>query len=318
MKKLIFTFRSLRKNLKLTLINVFCMALGLAAAGIILSFVYQEFNYDAEIVNSENIYRIIQSVGDQQGPTTFAPLAKELKSNFPEIKNSARVSFFYGYLACSTSESKFNEPGAIFADPEFFSMFSNPLISGNIKDCLLSSNSVVISQKAAKKYFADEDPIGKNLQIGSHKEIIVTGVFEDFKPNSNFQGDLILPLKKISKLTQIWIEPSWKHESDIHTFVQLSDDTNLLQISQKCKTIISNYIENGKQEISFQRLKDIHVEKQLGWESTQQANVTYLFILIAVAVIILCISLANFLFLYIGTSSQRTIDLGIKKVCGAS
>jgi len=318
MKKLILTFRSLRKNLKLTLINVFCMALGLVAAGIILSFVYQEFNYDAEIANSENIYRIIQTDGDQQSPYTFAPLAEELKSNFPEIENSIRVSFFYGYLACSTGESKFNETSAIFADPEFFSMFSFPLISGNNKECLLSPNSVVISQKAAKKYFGDDDPLGQSLQVGEQKEIIVSGVFEDFKPNSNFQGDVIFPLEKISKLTQIWVEPSWKYESEIHTFVALTENTNQEDISQKCKNYISNFIENSKHELSFQQLKDIHVENQFFWESTQQANVTYLFILIAVASIIMCISLANFLFLYIGTSSQRTIDLGIKKVCGAS
>ncbi|MBT3382529.1 MAG: FtsX-like permease family protein [Prolixibacteraceae bacterium] len=294
------------------------MALGLAAAGVILSFVYQEFNYDSEHVNSETIFRIIQKDGDQQSPYTFAPLAEELKANFPEIENTVRVSFFYGYLACSTSENKFNETGAIFADPDFFNLFSFPLISGNSKDCLLSPNSVVISQKASKKYFGNEDPVGKSFKVGEHKEIIVSGVFEDFKSNSNFQGDLVFPLEKISKLTQIWIEPSWKHESEIHTFVLFSDNTNPEEISKKCENYISNYIENSKHELSFQPLQNIHVENQFFWESTQQANVSYLFIFIAVAAIIISISVANFLFLYIGTTSQRTVDIGIKKVCGAS
>ncbi|NOR75494.1 MAG: FtsX-like permease family protein [Draconibacterium sp.] len=318
MKKLIITFRALRKNLSLTIINVFCMALGLVAAAVILSFVYQEFNYDLENQSSENIYRIIQKDGDQTGPYTFAPLAEELKSNFPEIENSVRISFFDGYLACSANENKFNETRAIFADPDFFSLFSFPLIKGNSNECLISQNSVVISQKAAKKYFNNENPIGKSLQVGEHKEIVVTGVFENFKPNSNFQGDLIFPLKKISKLTQIWIEPSWKYASEINTFVLFAEKTNVKDISQKCKNYISNFKEKSKHELSFQQLKDIHIENQFFWESTQQAKVSYLFIFIAVAVIIMCISIANFLFLYIGTTSQRTIDIGIKKVCGAS
>jgi len=318
MKKLIFTLRFLRKNPKLTTINVLCLALGLVATGIILSFVYQEYNYDSALENSEKIYRIIQKDGDQQHPYSFAPLAEVLESGFPEIENTVRVSFFYGYLACSFEENKFNEPGAIFADPEFFKLFSFPLIKGNKEECLISPNSVVISQKAAHKYFGNENPIGKNLRVGEHKNITVTGVFQDFSHNSNFKGDLIFPLDKISKLTQIWIEPSWKYESEIHTFVLLSDKTDVENIAQKTKNIVSESIENSNIELLFQPLKDIHTNKQLFWESTAQTNVKYLNILIIVALTIQCISIANFLLLFIGTATKRTTDIGIKKVCGAS
>ena len=122
MNQLRSIFQSLKKHSKLTLINVLCMSLGLVAAGIILAFVYQEFNYDSENIRSERIFRGIIEEEGEQTPYTFAPLAEALKTDFPEIENSIRVSFFYGYLACSTSENKFNEPGAIFADSDFFTV----------------------------------------------------------------------------------------------------------------------------------------------------------------------------------------------------
>lgn len=293
------------------------MALGLVAVGVILGYVYQEFNYDSEICTSQRIYRLIQKDGEIEQASTFAPLGMSLKSNFPEIKETVRVSFFNGYLACSTEKNKFNEKFAIFADSEFFELFSFPLIYGKSKDCFSSPNSIAISESAASKYFGIDNPLGENLQIGE-EVFTVTGIFQDFKDNSNFKGDLILPLAKISKLTQVWIEPSWEYESDIHTFILLADNNSIESLSVKTRKFIAKFINESKIELLFQALNDIHVNKKLDWESTPQVNVKNLYILLIVALLILSISIANFLFLYIGTTEQRTIEIGIKKISGAS
>jgi len=310
MKQLKIIYRSLKRNTKLTVIIVFCMALGLTATGIILSYVYQEYNYDCENLNADRIHRVI--------PGGFGPLAESLKSNYPEIEEAVRVSFFYGYLACSAGETKINENSAIFADPEFFELFSFPLTKGNSKECLRAPNAVVISDKAAQKYYGNDDPIGKILRIGNMTDFVVTGVFQDFKDNSNFTGDLVLPLEKISKLTQIWVEPSWKHGSDIHTFVLIESNADVVDLAEKVKYHVANYIGESKIELLFQPLNNIHVNNQLYWESSPPVNVKYLYVLLVVGFLILGISLANFLFLYIGTSAQRAIGIGIKKVFGAS
>ena len=96
MKKVKTIFRSLRKNSGITIINIVSMALGLVSTGIILGYVFQEFNYDSENSNSERIYRLIQKEGEIQQASSYAPLGQELKSEFPEIENAIRVSFFYG------------------------------------------------------------------------------------------------------------------------------------------------------------------------------------------------------------------------------
>jgi putative ABC transport system permease protein len=318
MKKLIIIFRSFQKNSRLTMLIVFCMALGVSASGIILGYVYQEYNYDCENANADRIHRVIGKDGETYNPYTFGPLAQSLKSNYPEIEDAVRVSIFYGYLACSTDENKINENSAIFADPGFFDLFSFPLQKGNSNDCLRAPNSVVISEKAAHKYFGDDDPIGKSLLIGENKEFIVTGIFEDFKDHSNFKGDLVLPLEKISKLTQVWIEPSWKYESEIHTFVLFENNKAVEGFEEKTRNHVAKYKSESKIELYFQPLSNIHVNKQIFWESAPQTDVKYLYVLIIVAFLIFGISLANFLFLYLGTVAQRAIGIGVKKVFGAS
>ena len=311
-------FRSFKKNSLLNIINVSCMALGLVSAGIIVSYIYQEHNYDCENENFTRIFRVIQKDGETLNTVTFGPLAQSLKSNYAEIEEATRLSFFYGYLSCAAGENRANERSAIFADPEFFDFFSFPLLKGQSNTCLSSPKSVVISERAAKKYFGNKDPIGRVLQIGADKEFTVTGVFQNFRPNSNFSGDLVLPLDQISKLTQVWIEPSWDYESDIHTFVLLAGNADIEEFSAKAQNFIAAHISGSKIELLFQALRNIHVNKQLHWESKVRANVSYMKILLIVALLTLGISTANFLFLYIGTTAQRSKSSGIKRVFGAS
>lgn len=311
-------FRTIKKNSLLTIINVSCMALGLVSAGIIASYIYQEYHYDYENPNARRIYRVIQKEGGNLNTVTFGPLAESLETNYPEIEEALRVSFFYGYLSCAAGENKTNERSAIFADPDFFDFFSFPLIKGKSSECLTSPYSLVISEKAAEKYFGNLDPLGRVLRIGQDKEFTVTGVFQDFKANSNFSGDLVLPLTQISKLTQIWIEPSWEYESDIHTFILLTKESAIEDLAGKAKNFIARYISGSKIVLLFQAMGNIHVNRDLLWEPKASANVSYLKILLIVALLTLGISMVNFLFLYLGTAALRIRGTGIKKVYGAS
>ena len=304
MKKLLLIIRTIVKNRKLNAIVTLSMGLGLATAGIILSYVYQEYHYDAGYKNSEHVFRIDQSAGD------YGPLAETLKSNLPEIKEAVRVGYFWGYLACSAGENKFNETSALFADPTFFDLFSFPLVTGNSKSCLTAPNSVVLSENAALKYFKDVNPIGKQLTIGADQKFTVTGIFKNFKANSNFKGNLILPLEKASELTQISVPPHWKYGGDFDTFVLLNQHTNINELADKTDKLVSQFTERSLDNHIFQPLKNIHIK--------DQTNLTYLYILIGVAILILCVAGSNFIFLFVGIKSQQKTSAGIKKVCGAS
>ncbi|HKL33885.1 MAG TPA: ABC transporter permease, partial [Tangfeifania sp.] len=320
MKTLKILIRNFRNNSRLNLLNISSMSIGIAAAIIVLGYVYQEFHYDAQYENSSRVYRVLtqNDKNELSGAATYGPLAQSLKSDFPEITDASRVSFYWGYLALTAGDKKFNENRTIFADSNFFTLFSFPLEKGDATNCLSSPNSIVLSGSAAQKYFGDQDPIGKEVKIGKDKVFTVQGVYKDFPTNSNFRGDIILPLEIISKLTQVWIEPSWKHPADIHTFILAENNSEGEIISSKITDYLSTHVEENPEKLVLQSLKNIHTEMQTGWESVPQANKNYLYLLAIVALVILSMSAMNFLLLHIGTASQRTINTGIKKVCGAS
>lgn len=177
---------------------------------------------------------------------------------------------------------------------------------------------MAISESAAHKYFGISNPQGKQLEIGDGLMFTVATVYEDFPVNSNFRGDIILPLTCISELTQIRIEPSWDHHSDINTFVQLADGAARTDLTEKTRSFLSTHLDNNHIELHFQPLSDIYTNKQYIWESSPQISIRILRVLSLVAFLILGVSTINFLFLYIGIASQRTTGIGIKKVFGAS
>jgi putative ABC transport system permease protein len=317
-KKGIIRFRFLQRNRSITLINILGMAIGLAASGIILTFVHQEYHFDGDLKNAEKIYRILEKDGESYDEYGYAPLAGALLEDFPEIDASLRVAFYYGFLACRAGENSYNERSAIFTDPNFFSFFSFPLKQGDPELCFPDPHTVAISESAARKYFGNGNPQGRQLDIGDGLMFTVTAVFRDFPVNSNFQGDLILPLTCISELTQIHIEPSWDYHSDINTFVLLADNASSTELTEKTRPFLSRHLNNDRVELRFQPLSDIHTNKNYLWESSPQISIRILRILYLVAFLILGVSTINFLFLYIGIASQRMTGIGIRKVFGAS
>ena len=318
MHQLRYTIRVLKRHGGLTLLNIVCMALGLVAAGIVLGYVYQEYHYDSRYPHSNRIYRVIMQDETNPSVNTFPALAEALQSDYPEVEEAVNVSFFYGYLSCKADSNQFNERMAIFADPGFFSLFSFPMAEGDPEQCLEDPNSVVISQSAATKYFGTQNPMGKELLVGGQTAYRVTGVYRDFHTDSNFQGDIVLPISTISTLTQVWIGSGWENESDIYTFVLLSGGTDPRTFTGKTGDFISHYKADSPYTIAVQSLQDIHVDEQYLWESRPRANTQYLHILLMVAFIILLVSSANFLFLYVGTLQQRRVNTGIRKICGAT
>ena len=317
MKKLL---RRLTINGKLNLLSISSMAIGIAATIIVLAYVYQEFNYDSRLDNFNHIYRVLlqNKQNEVSGSTTYGPLAQSLKSDFPEVKDATRISFYWGYLALGAGEKKFNETNTIFADPNFFSLLSFPLISGDASNCLDSPNSILLSESTAKKYFGENSTLGKQIKIGEKQTYTVEGVYGDFEKNSNFKADIILPLKSISKLTQVWVEPSWEYPSDIHTFILAKNEANAETIKLKISNYLSSHVENEPEKLSLQQLKDIHTETQTGWESVPQANKSYLYLLLIIALVILTMSAVNFLMLFIGLTFKRSMATSVKTVCGAS
>lgn len=320
MKTIKIIFRGFRKDGRLNLLNIFSLAIGVAAAIILLGYVYQEFHYDSQYANSDRIYHILMQNDENEllGWASYAPLAVALKSDFPEIEDATRVSYYWGNLALTARDKMFNEKKILFADPNFFSLFSFPLEKGDAANGFNSPDFIAISESAAKKYFPNENPIGKQIKIGKDKIFTVRAIFKDFPTNSNFQGDIVLPLEQISKLTQLGLEPGWEDPSETYTFILTDNKSEREKLSAKIEDYLTAHVAENPEKLFLQSLTEIHTDMHSGWEFSSTVNKKYLFLLTIVAVVILMMSAINFLMMYIGTASQRELNVGVKQVCGAS
>nr|WP_321353992.1 ABC transporter permease [uncultured Draconibacterium sp.] len=320
MKTIYRILRSFKKDGRLNVLNISSLAIGIAAACILLGYVYQEFHYDTQYVNSDRIFHILMQTEENElsGGASYGPLAETLKSDFPEIEDATRVSYYWGNLALTAGDYMFNEKKILFADPNFFSLFSFPLDKGDAVNGFTSPNFIAISESAANRYFPAKNPIGEQIKIGKDKIFTVQGVYKDFPSNSNFQGDIVLPLEQISKLTQLWIEPSWDDPSETYTFI-LTDNKSVQQtLALKLEDYLTAHVAENPGKLFLQPLNEIHTDMDSGWEFSSTVNKKYLYLLTVVALVILIMTAINFLMMFVGTASKREMNVSVRKVCGAS
>lgn len=189
--------RNFRRYKVHAIINVSGLSIGLAACILILLFVQSELSYDRFHEDANRIYRVAveQSVGDQTIVWPQAPiaLAVELQERFPDVLRVTKV-FPRGRRLVQYGENRFYEQSGYYADASFFDVFSFPVAQGNPKAAWSDLNSIVITQKLAKKYFGDEDPVGKTMVFPEfRRDMIVKGVLENVPPNSHFKPDFLIP-----------------------------------------------------------------------------------------------------------------------------
>ena len=166
-------WRNLLKNKVFSFINIFGLSTGIACFVLIASFVYNELNYDKYPKNAKDIYRVHVSLtgnGDVAVyPNVDVAVGEGMKNAFPEILASTRISPVKDYV--KYNDKQFKEQHLAFADSNFLQLFSIPLIEGSDKDALVQPNSIVISKALAKKYFGNEEAVGKSLTIGTQQAV---------------------------------------------------------------------------------------------------------------------------------------------------
>ena len=187
-------YRNIIKQKAYSIINIFGLALGLTACILVGLYIYQDFNYDNYHLNGENIYRVsmktIAPTYAYHMAQTPALVAPNMEQNFPEIDKISRIYFSSDDLITYESK-KFYEDEIIFADEDFFEMFSYEVLQGNPNKLLNNKNSVVITRKMADKYFGTESPIGKTFNFNNRVDLEITGVIENVPVNSHFTFDMV-------------------------------------------------------------------------------------------------------------------------------
>lgn len=315
-------WRNLMKHKGHTAINVFGLAVGMASFLLILFYVKDEASFDKFHKDSERIYRITEvnysESGDNYLANAYSAIGPALKNDFPEFESFVR--FHIEELSVANGlEKKFQEPRFSFADSTLWEVLDFELIDGDKTSALADPFSIVITESMAKKYFGDEDPMGKPLRIDGQYDFQITGILRDLPQNSHLQFDFLASFVSLRQLQGGWMFNNW-YWPPMYTYVKVPVGTDIKSVEAKFPSMVEKYLGKLTTEqrgYRMQALEDVHTTTGYGNELGKTTDKTYLFILTTTAFLILAIACVNFMNLSLARSISRSGEVGVRKVFGA-
>jgi putative ABC transport system permease protein len=310
-------FRNIWRSKGFSAINIIGLAIGMGSAIIILLWIQNEMSYDRFHEKGDRLYEAWnRSVFDgklQCWSTTPKIMAPTLKQNYPEVEMATRVNWVQTILF-SIDDRRLNIRGTM-VDPDFLSMFSFPLVKGNVRTALRNTSSLVITQKLAKKLFGNADPVGKTVKIDNRDNCTVSAVMQDLPNNTQFDFEFLLPWEYMTH--RGWSDSNWDNNST-QTFVLLKSNTSVTSFENKIRHITIQHT-NGREKIEVfmygvNKLR-LYADFENGNPSGGRIVVVRVFAIIAG--LILLIACINFMNLSTARSERRAKEVGIRKVVGA-
>jgi putative ABC transport system permease protein len=317
-----------------TLVNVFALAIGLASSIIIFLYVTNEYSYDRFHKHAKEIYRIAIT-GNVSGnrldhAVTSAPLGPTLVKEVPEVEKAVRIGRFGAWLI-RYKDIKNNEDNIIFADSTFFEIFSFPLVSGDPELVLDKPESIVLSRKAALRYFGNENAIGKKLRVENDSTYYeVTGIMEDVPQNSHMHFDMVASLSTLYKYINrdAWVV------NNFYTYILVKKGTKKDSLKKEIQAMVGKYVvpayykmlsinanetraAEDRYEFLLQPLVDIHLKSNLEAEFEPGGNSQYVTIFSVLALLILVVACINFMNLATASTANRAKEVGIRKIAGS-
>ena len=316
-------YRNILKNKVYAIINVAGLSIGITCCIFIFLYVYHELSYDNFHKQGDRIYRIVRALEDQDGEhlvgVTSPPYAPALENDFPGlIAEATRFSPSGGLV--TYKELAFAEEKFCFADENFFRVFSFPLAQGNPETALNGKNSVVMTREMARKYFGDEDPIGKVIEYDKQYQFTVTGILDDMPGNSHIAFDFIASLRVAEGLS--FFEDWWNN--GLHTYILLEENVKPEALQAQLPNFIEKYMgdeirEKGIQiKPQLQPLHAIYFQNNMIFDrEVKHGNLQFVYIFAMVALFILAIACINFMNMATAQSAKRSLEVGVRKTLGA-
>lgn len=319
-------YRNLMKRKGFSFINVFGLAVGMASALLILTYVTFEFSFDKMHEKYERIFRVESTFYEGEVQTDYWASSSfgygsAMKENLAGIEDYTRVvSLYQPEQIVKYGELTLRENQIAYADPGFFRLFDFELVKGDKATCLSMPRQVVITERIARKYFQDEDPIGKILIFtGPYDKVVceVTGVMKEMPSNSHIHYNFLISYKSLGQyLHDYW----YKHE--VYTYVLLDSPERKEEIEKAFPAMSEKYktdeaLKNKIWGVSLTPLADIHLKPQVGYEAEIKGNRTAMIALIFAAIAILAIAWINYINLTVARSMERAKEVGVRRVIGA-
>jgi len=316
--------RNIKKHKGYAFINIFGLAIGMTCCILIVMYITTELSYDRYHKNADRIFRLgfDANVGGSKviAPISNVPSAPALIQSYPEVLDAVRIRTV-SRTSVVYEDRQFYENNILYADNSIFSIFTFPMTIGDPKTALETAYSVVLTEDTAKKYFSDEDPVGKTLTLNNESTFVITGVMKNVPPNSHFTFDMLCSYETLYDRNREIME-EWFNFRD-YTYLLLSEGFDYRELENKFPALIEKYMGTTLKalggEIGFflQPLTSIHLHSNLENEISPNSSITYIYIFAAIALFILCIACINFMNLATARSSTRAKEVGLRKVVGA-
>lgn len=326
--------RNTKKHPLYVMINIFGLAVGMSVSILILLFVQHELSYDRFHEKSERIVRVSRAWYNQDGEISLhlghaaPPFAPLIKADFgDDVEQAVRVFNFDPLV--KYNDKAFVEERFFFADPEVFEVFSWDLLEGKAGDLGEFSDAIILTESMARKYFGNDNPIGKPLElelVGQKVPFVVRGLMADTPDNSHIHVDFLASMRPVKEFFG-GEEQMMKNfgANSFSTYLLLGENVDIKTFEAKLPELIDRHMGENQAGVPASKgtqlflwpLTDIHLYSNLDSEIEPNGNIDYVYIYLAVALFILLIACINFMNLSTARSSLRSMEVGLRKVMGA-
>ncbi len=327
-------FRNVMKNKIFSIINIAGLSIGMAACLLILQYVSFQLSYDQFNKNVGNVYRVYNDRYQngklvQHGTITYSAIGKAMQDDFPEVINHTRVVPL-GKNILIYENKKIGEQEAIAADNAFLSVFSYPLLAGNMMDALKEPHTVVLTATATRTMFNLQEnnvsaAIGKLLTIGTDSiPYKVTGICADIPENSHLSFDVLTSYSSLYSGANAWKAAEYNFtESDFWHYLQLKPGTDYKQLEAKLPAFSQRHFQGNKisgsdEKFFLQPLSKAHLYSDFEYEIGNTDSATVVWGLLIIAMLIIGIAWVNYINLATSRSVERAKEVGVRKVAGAT
>lgn len=317
-----FTFRNLTRHKVYSAINIFGLSIALACVILILLWINHELGYDSFHERADRIFMVLRGEEDTFMAPTSGLLAPSLIKEIPEVINATGFAQLpETEKVLMRHEEKYFEEVVSFTDSHFFEIFSFPFLKGSPSSALEDPYSVVMTDKAARKYFGDEEALGESVQMfsfGQKMAMKITGILEDIPSHSHIACEIFVPFHVMRTLGMNLDD--WDNQVP-RTYILTKENPDIQDLTNKiisCEKRNRPNRDLGKLSYRLLPLKDIHLRAKNIKFLITTGNITYVYIFGAIAFIIVIIACVNTMNLFTALSLKRTKEIGVRKVVGAS
>lgn len=310
--------RNLLKNKGFTFINILGLSVGMASAILILLWIQYEVRYDQFHEKKDRIYEAWNkekfSGKLQCWNTTPKIFARTVEREFPEIEQATRVDWGRNLLF-SLGDKRITENG-IMVDSNFLDVFTFPLVKGDKNTVLNDMHSIVLTEKMAKSFFGDENPIGKILRIDNKDNFTVTGVLKDIQDNTRFKFSYLLPWSYLRARGE---DDNYWGNNSTRNYVLLKPNASLASLAPKLKFIKRKFDKDeSTNEMFLYPISRWRLYSKFTNGVEDGGLIDFVKMFAVIAAFILLIACINFMNLSTARSEKRAKEVGIRKVVGAN